>query len=121
VPLTEIEDALVWTVTVTLGGGGGGGGFCTFAVLPPHPASTASIAAAKRKRTHGLVVTADLLELNCIVFAFIFMPIALCSDFTASSFTKPNARARGCYCPVPRRYTYWGLPVVITPPLVSCV
>jgi hypothetical protein len=25
VPPTEIEDALVWTVRVTLGGGGGGG------------------------------------------------------------------------------------------------
>src|SRR5208337_3463954 len=41
---------------------GGGGGFCTFAVLPPHPASNEIIAAAKRKRIHRLVATADLLR-----------------------------------------------------------
>jgi hypothetical protein len=63
---------------VTLGGGGGGG-FWTLAVLPPHPTNKESIAAAKRKRIHRWVATADLLGLSCIiviVLAFIVLAFA---------------------------------------------
>src|ERR1700691_2215978 len=51
--------------------GGGGGGFCTFAVLPPHPASNAIIAVAitdaKTKRTDRWLFTARLPKLPCVI------------------------------------------------------
>src|SRR5208337_1754812 len=64
-PLTgtiPLVNPVVCTLTATWDCGGGGG-FCTFAVLPPHPASTEIITAGRRRRIHRLVVTADLLEL----------------------------------------------------------
>src|SRR5208283_4033931 len=65
---------------------GGGGGFCTFAVLPPHPASNEIIAAAKRKRIHRLVATADLLELSCIIVLVIARP-----KTSLPALNKPDA------------------------------
>lgn len=55
---------------------GGGGGFCTFAVLPSHPASTEITAANGSKRIHRRVATATLLKLHATVLAGIIYRLA---------------------------------------------